>query len=77
MDITNNSTAALGMARNRPASPSRMERVPAAPRAQAPPLALFDSYHCSRYNTNTRVLTPEMFRAVFAGMFGMLAIADS
>jgi uracil-DNA glycosylase family 4 len=23
---------------------------------------LFDSYHCSRYNTNTRVLTPEMFR---------------
>lgn len=26
---------------------------------------LFDSYHCSRYNTNTRVLTPEMFRAVF------------
>jgi uracil-DNA glycosylase len=29
-------------------------------------LMLFDSYHCSRYNTNTRVLTPEMFRAVFA-----------
>ena len=29
-------------------------------------LRLFDSYHCSRYNTNTRVLTPEMFRAVFA-----------
>jgi uracil-DNA glycosylase family 4 len=27
---------------------------------------LFDSYHCSRYNTNTGVLTPEMFRAVFA-----------
>lgn len=27
---------------------------------------LFDSYHCSRYNTNTRRLTPEMFRAVFA-----------
>lgn len=26
---------------------------------------LFDSYHCSRYNTNTRVLTPEMFKAVF------------
>jgi len=26
---------------------------------------LFDSYHCSRYNTNTGVLTPEMFRAVF------------
>jgi uracil-DNA glycosylase family 4 len=27
---------------------------------------LYDSYHCSRYNTNTRVLTPEMFRNVFA-----------
>ena len=27
---------------------------------------LYDSYHCSRYNTNTRVLTPDMFRSVFA-----------
>jgi uracil-DNA glycosylase family 4 len=27
---------------------------------------LLDSYHCSRYNTNTRRLTPEMFEAVFA-----------
>nr|WP_245430869.1 uracil-DNA glycosylase [Rhodoplanes roseus] len=27
---------------------------------------VFDSYHCSRYNTNTGVLTPEMFRSVFA-----------
>jgi uracil-DNA glycosylase family 4 len=25
-------------------------------------LALHDSYHCSRYNTNTGVLTPDMFR---------------
>jgi len=25
---------------------------------------LFDSYHCSRYNTNTGVLTPEMFEDV-------------
>jgi len=25
---------------------------------------LFDSYHCSRYNTNTRRLTEEMFREV-------------
>lgn len=33
---------------------------------QAGAIRLFDSYHCSRYNTNTRVLTPEMFRAVFA-----------
>ncbi|MDP1867422.1 uracil-DNA glycosylase [Bradyrhizobium sp.] len=29
-------------------------------------LKLYDSYHCSRYNTNTRVLTPEMFRNMFA-----------
>lgn len=28
-------------------------------------LALFDSYHCSRYNTNTGRLTPAMFRQVF------------
>ena len=28
-------------------------------------LRLYDSYHCSRYNTNTGRLTPEMFEAVF------------
>jgi len=28
-------------------------------------LTLFDSYHCSRYNTNTNRLTPAMFRDVF------------
>ncbi len=27
-------------------------------------LVLYDSYHCSRYNTNTKRLTPEMFGAV-------------
>ena len=27
---------------------------------------LLDSYHCSRYNTNTKRLTPEMFYQVFA-----------
>src|SRR5712671_4207323 len=31
-------------------------------------LALFDSYHCSRYNTNTGVLTPDMFHEVFAAV---------
>jgi len=46
-------------------------RAAAAPFAhgaihQAGALTLYDSYHCSRYNTNTRVLTPEMFRSVFA-----------
>ncbi len=29
-------------------------------------ITLFDSFHCSRYNTNTRRLTPEMFESVFA-----------
>lgn len=37
---------------------------------------LFDSYHCSRLNTNTGVLTPDMFRAVFAAVrahFGVMS----
>jgi uracil-DNA glycosylase len=36
-------------------------------------LTLFDSFHCSRYNTNTGKLTPEMFRAVFVGVRQHLA----
>jgi uracil-DNA glycosylase family 4 len=35
---------------------------------QAGDVRLFDSYHCSRYNTNTGVLTADMFRAVFASV---------
>jgi uracil-DNA glycosylase family 4 len=31
-------------------------------------LRIFDSYHCSRQNTNTGRLTPDMFRAVFASV---------
>jgi uracil-DNA glycosylase family 4 len=31
-------------------------------------ITLFDSYHCSRYNTNTGVLTTEMFENVFAAV---------
>lgn len=34
-------------------------------------LLLLDSYHCSRYNQNTRVLTPAMFEAVFARALDM------
>lgn len=36
--------------------------------ALQPGLVMFDSFHCSRYNTSTRRLTPEMFRDVFAGI---------
>jgi len=28
-------------------------------------LRMIDSYHCSRYNTQTKRLTPEMFQDVF------------
>ena len=40
----------------------------ALPRA----LQLYDSYHCSRYNTQTKRLTPEMFRGVFDAIRGYL-----
>jgi uracil-DNA glycosylase family 4 len=36
------------------------------------PLRLFSSYHCSRYNTNTGVLTEAMFRSVFASIRAFL-----
>jgi uracil-DNA glycosylase family 4 len=36
-----------------------------AGRHQAGAITLFSSYHCSRYNTNTGVLTEEMFVSVF------------
>jgi len=38
---------------------------------------LFDSYHCSRYNTNTRRLTAAMFEQVFAAIARHLARATS
>src|ERR1700722_13491912 len=41
-----------------------------------PAPALFDSYHCSRYNTNTGVLTPAMFRAIFASVKAHLAAGN-
>jgi uracil-DNA glycosylase family 4 len=34
---------------------------------------LIDSYHCSRYNTNTGTLTPEMFSAVFSRVRELVA----
>ncbi|MDR3469298.1 MAG: uracil-DNA glycosylase [Xanthobacteraceae bacterium] len=40
---------------------------------QAGDVRLFDSYHCSRYNTNTGVLTADMFRSVFASVRRHLA----
>jgi len=39
-------------------------------------LALFDSYHCSRYNTNTGVLTPALFHQVFSGVSAHLVHVD-
>ncbi len=36
-------------------------------------VALFDSFHCSRYNTNTGRLTSDMFQAVFAAIRDELA----
>jgi uracil-DNA glycosylase family 4 len=38
-------------------------------------VALFDSFHCSRYNTNTGKLTADMFRAVFQAVQRELARA--
>ena len=38
---------------------------------------LFDSYHCSRYNTNTRRLTGVMFEQVFAAITRHLAATTS
>ncbi|MFP1631518.1 uracil-DNA glycosylase [Zhengella sp. ZM62] len=35
--------------------------------------AIFSSYHCSRYNTNTGRLTEAMFRSVFEDVAGYLA----
>lgn len=38
---------------------------------------LFDSFHCSRYNTQTRRLTPAMFRDVFAAIRNALDAAGA
>jgi uracil-DNA glycosylase family 4 len=49
--------------------PTRFPFTHGARHALAPDgLVLFDSYHCSRYNTNTGVLTEAMFAEVFASI---------
>ena len=42
-----------------------------------PAISLFDSYHCSRYNTNTGVLTEAMFARVFASVRAELDAMDA
>jgi len=51
---------ALGMA------PASTRFAHAAEHALPGDRRLLDSYHCSRYNTNTRRLTPAMFDRIFA-----------
>jgi uracil-DNA glycosylase len=47
-------------------------------RHQIGSLAVINSYHCSRYNTNTGVLTSEMFETVFAAArLALIARASS
>jgi uracil-DNA glycosylase family 4 len=41
-------------------------------RAAIGAVTVFASYHCSRYNTNTGVLTPKMFKAVFSNVRAFL-----
>lgn len=62
--IAHDSTlAALGMkSKDAPFGHGAVHSVPSRG------ITLFDSYHCSRYNTNTRRLTPEMFESVFAAV---------
>ncbi|MGV6858757.1 MAG: uracil-DNA glycosylase [bacterium] len=45
----------------------------AAEHRLSPALLLVDSYHCSRYNTQTRRLTPEMFKQVFLRVSALLS----
>lgn len=47
------------------AAPARLNPFSHGAEHKLGPLTLFDSYHCSRYNTNTRRLTSEMFEEVF------------
>jgi len=58
------------------------ERVAAVPfrhgeRYRVGDLSIFPSYHCSRYNTNTGVLTEAMFVSVFENIAKHLALASN
>jgi uracil-DNA glycosylase family 4 len=60
---------ALGLrARDFPFGHGREHALPAG-------RTLVDSYHCSRYNTQTRRLTPDMFRKVFERIAELFASA--
>lgn len=61
-----NTLAALGCRKALfPFAHGAQHALPAGP-------AFFDSFHCSRYNTNTGRLNAEMFHAVFAAVRDML-----
>jgi uracil-DNA glycosylase family 4 len=63
----NSALAALGERRSRwPFAHGALHRLPSG-------LLLADSYHCSRYNTNTGRLTTEMFESVFKSLRDELA----
>ncbi|HEY2816952.1 MAG TPA: uracil-DNA glycosylase [Casimicrobiaceae bacterium] len=58
-------------------SPGKFHFAHGAHHPLANGVALFDSYHCSRYNTNTRRLTPQMFRDVFDAIAAHLATSNT
>jgi uracil-DNA glycosylase family 4 len=54
--------------------PARFPFQHGAVHAIAPGRWLVDSYHCSRYNTQTRRLTEEMFRNVFQKIHSIISL---
>jgi len=55
-----------------------LAKLPSEPsRKKAQGLYLLDSYHCSRYNTQTKRLTGPMFQAVFARARELVAAKNS
>jgi uracil-DNA glycosylase family 4 len=70
---------ALGQVAHRAVLKAEGRRLSAHPfgHGRVHPLArgrwLVDSYHCSRYNTQTRRLTPEMFQEVFRAALSRMA----